>query len=479
MLSNEKIASVIRNSLSLEDGFDWENTPIPTEELVGQPRVLKYLTGELASQIVESGLEFDFVAGRVANGMAPGWLLREDLEQLLGKEIPFVYIREAKKKGGHAERITGHQNNPFFEKGKRALLVDIGGLDSLGTALADRVVDSSEVLNGAGFPHVGTATFAECEPFFGRVHSAQSRFELMTSQDLSLVEPFSVDLPYDIPEVGDVIDASTEDIGKAILDAGALDIRDVPFLGKEGGGKDPFLYASSNRGPGYVMVKGQVGRPKLMDFLCYQLAKKIHDAGIEFDFVAGNVTGGVIPGWKVRDYLERLQGREIPYVFVKGTRADLSTMTEQDAANFIVGHKNNPNMKKGMTCVIVEELANFAQTTSASAGILRKAGYETENGSSILFYDHAQGHANLERAGLNMTAAITLPELLEVGESSGHFKPDVVDSYRNFLSNPTIWQLEHGFVPPEKDLKNYFGENYRAFMEKCAEHAREMKGDKK
>jgi len=48
---------------------------------------------------------------------------------------------------------------------------------------------------------------------------------------------------------------------RMILKAEALTIRDVD------GGESPFLYASGNWGPGYIMIKGLVGRKKIIKSL--------------------------------------------------------------------------------------------------------------------------------------------------------------------------------------------------------------------
>ena len=118
MLTDEEIWSAMNGAIGVSHDR--------LEELVGYPCVLKFLSRELASRIAEKKIGFDFVAARVPRDMVPAWQVREYLEQITDKEIPFVYIREAKKKGGHQERITGDRNNPLIKKGHKALLVDIG-----------------------------------------------------------------------------------------------------------------------------------------------------------------------------------------------------------------------------------------------------------------------------------------------------------------------------------------------------------------
>ena len=77
-----------------------------------------------------------------------------------------------------------------------------------------------------------------------------------------------------------------------VLQAKAMEIRDVD------GGEKPFLYTSGNWGPGYISIKNLVGRKEIIKFLCQELAKKVAEKVPQLEFVAGNATGGIIPGRK-------------------------------------------------------------------------------------------------------------------------------------------------------------------------------------
>src|SRR3989344_7003488 len=103
-----------------------------------------------------------------------------------------------------------------------------------------------------------------------------------------------------------------------VLRAGAMDIRDVD--GVLGEPQKAFLYASGNHGPGYIMVKGLVCRKTIIKPLSMNLAIRIADATPEINFVAGNVTGGVVPGWLVSEYMGQILGRTVPFVYVRETR---------------------------------------------------------------------------------------------------------------------------------------------------------------
>ncbi|HLM83925.1 MAG TPA: hypothetical protein VK254_01775 [Candidatus Bathyarchaeia archaeon] len=100
---------------------------------------------------------------------------------------------------------------------------------------------------------------------------------------------------------------------EGILKANAMEIRDVD------GGEKPFLYASGFSGPGYILVKAMVSQDffrRLVLLLAIKLASKVTDA----TFVAGNATGGIIPGWLLSEYLGMLLNRDMQFMYVKGTR---------------------------------------------------------------------------------------------------------------------------------------------------------------
>ena len=91
--------------------------------LVGQPEVLKFLVRELAHKVVEQA-KFDFIEGNATGGMVPAWQLRNDISEIVGREIPYCYLRGSRKEGGHGELITGNGNNPLIKQGMSVLVVE-------------------------------------------------------------------------------------------------------------------------------------------------------------------------------------------------------------------------------------------------------------------------------------------------------------------------------------------------------------------
>ncbi len=246
--------------------------------------------------------------------------------------------------------------------------------------------------------------------------------------------------------------ASLEEIAKTIIDSGAVEIRDVD------NGQEPFLYTTGNWGPGYVMIKGLVGQRKVMKFLTKQLAHRVAPLYRKaFDFIEGNVTGGMIPGWQLTDDVESVLGLEkgsIPYCYLRGSRKVAGH------SELITGDRKNPHIQEGMKALIVEELVNFAGTTTNAAKVYRKVGYPVSHATCILSYDHQESNRLLEETDVTLVPLITLPQLLDASEKEGYIQKMSIDSYRSFLSDPVKWQLDRGLAIPEASAEKAIERNY-------------------
>lgn len=220
-----------------------------------------------------------------------------------------------------------------------------------------------------------------------------------------------------------------------LLETGAMTIRDVD------GGEEAFLYSSGNHGPGYVTVKGKVGQKSVIVPLTYQLAVKLATAFPGLDFIAGNVSGGVVPGWILSEALEKLLGRRVPFVYIRDTRK------KGGLKELITGIDNNPDIPPGGNGVVVEELVNFAETTCNGASALRAAGYQVTHCACILFYGNPISIQSLQSLELEMVYHFTLRELLDIAEQHGTHSIQRVAAYREFLADPLGWQSKRGLQP--------------------------------
>jgi orotate phosphoribosyltransferase len=241
-----------------------------------------------------------------------------------------------------------------------------------------------------------------------------------------------------------------EKIALMILEAKAVEIREVPKkvtneeverLPVE---NQPFLYASGNWGPGYVTIKNLVGRKKIIKSLTWSLAWLTAEKVPHLNFVAGNVTGGVIPGWLISEHLEILLKRTVPFVYIREARK------KGGQKELITGIANNPEIPSGANGLVVEELVNFAQTTCNGAEALRDAGYRVTHAATILFYNNPEAIKALKEHGIEMIYLLTLPDLLTVAEKNKTHSLKAIADYRKFLIDPLGWQAARGLTPIEK-----------------------------
>lgn len=155
--------------------------------------------------------------------------------------------------------------------------------------------------------------------------------------------------------------------------------------------------------------------------------------------VAGNVTGGMIPTWEMREYLSTILARNIPYVYVRDTRKKGGNKEK------VTGAKNNPSLPLGTPFVVGEELVNFAESIINSALELRALGYIANYGICILFYDNPVAKQALSEAGIEMIYLFTLPQLLDVAERNNTHPAELIATYREFLKDPITWNKKRGF----------------------------------
>ena len=225
--------------------------------------------------------------------------------------------------------------------------------------------------------------------------------------------------------------AKLESILLQMLKSQILEIRDLSA------GEKPFIYTSHNFGPGYVSIKDLVGNKQLIKLLCKKLTKKILLQATEPEFIAGNVTRGVIPAWLISEYLEKSLNKQMPFVYIRKNTKDYQKYT------LITGLKNNSQIRIGANCLIVEELVNFGHTICTSAELLRNTGYKVTNAACILFYNNPESTKALKNAQIQITYLFTLPELLQTAAKYKIYPENLISDYKQFLKNPATWQKKH------------------------------------
>jgi len=102
---------------------NWGPGYVNIKKLVSAKKLMLSLTKHLAEKIAKYVSQINFIAGSATGGMIPGWLVAEHLETILGKAMPYVYIRKAKR-GERENSIIGIEDNPEIQKGDKAILVE-------------------------------------------------------------------------------------------------------------------------------------------------------------------------------------------------------------------------------------------------------------------------------------------------------------------------------------------------------------------
>ncbi len=134
---------------------NWGPGYVSIKNLVGRKTIIKLLIQQLGMRVAKKAPQLEFVAGKATGGIIPGWLLSESLESLLGRTVPFVYLRKIKKKEGQ-ELITGIANNPEIRPGANGLVVE-----EL-VNFAGTICSGAKTLRDAGYE----VTHAACVMFY-------------------------------------------------------------------------------------------------------------------------------------------------------------------------------------------------------------------------------------------------------------------------------------------------------------------------
>lgn len=226
------------------------------------------------------------------------------------------------------------------------------------------------------------------------------------------------------------------DLAIRLIRSGAFQIR----VFEEG--EAPFLYSSGNYGPIFVSVKGAVSQP-FFERLCELLAREIWLVAPHIDFVVGNATGGIVPSCYIAQGLRWLLGRHVPLVYI---RREHKKGGQKELVTGIDNHAIQP----GMNALIVEELVNYATTTTNSAAVMRGLGFEVTHGSCILSYDTEPARQLLADNRVELVKHFTLAELATLSVEIGYHTPKRIAYAYDFLADPTDWMSKRGIVPGEQ-----------------------------
>ncbi|MEA2088811.1 MAG: hypothetical protein U9O55_03170 [Patescibacteria group bacterium] len=222
---------------------------------------------------------------------------------------------------------------------------------------------------------------------------------------------------------------------RLILESGGVEIRDVD------NGEEPFLYSSGNHGPGYIDIKGRVGFDEVFESMVDLLADKLVADKVQFDLIVGMMTGGSIPGYRLKQIMSKRLGKRIIYIYQRGARKK-GGHKELDT-----GDRNNLHIRPQCRTLVIEELVNFAETTTN--GVLYERDEKdriVEDVATILFYQNPIAIERFKKYNINLHWVIGFrDDLLPFAVKEGFFSQRLVDQYFEFLNNPRDWNLKRGF----------------------------------
>lgn len=205
------------------------------------------------------------------------------------------------------------------------------------------------------------------------------------------------------------MDSKKKNFIRSIFKYGRIEIRDVD------GGQEPFLYSTKNHGPGYVDVKGGVGIDEFFEPALDLLADIIVQDQIPIDIVIGMMTGGALPGYRLKQHLQERLNKRIVYIYQRGARK------EGGHAELDTGDRNNCHIQEGCYGLVVEELVNFAGTTTN--GVLYERNVKkriVDHAATILFYKNPVAIERLKENSITLHWVVALPEVLDLGFQEGY-----------------------------------------------------------
>jgi orotate phosphoribosyltransferase len=204
-----------------------------------------------------------------------------------------------------------------------------------------------------------------------------------------------------------------DDIAKIQLDKGAVKINP----------KEPFTWTSGIRSPIYCDNRALVSLVDSREAILEAFLKKIEEAGVEFDVVAGVATGAIAWGALVADRLKK------PFCYIRPEPREHGT-----------GKQVEGFVDKGAKVLVIEDLFSTAgSSVKAIAAIRAEAEAEVVGIIAISTYEFEKAKTRLEEAEVQWWTLTNLTAIVGQLESSEAEKAAILD----FASDPSGWWDKH------------------------------------
>jgi len=199
------------------------------------------------------------------------------------------------------------------------------------------------------------------------------------------------------------------DIAKILLNKGAVKINP----------EEPFTWTSGIRSPIYCDNRALVSFVDAREAILAGFVKKIEEAGVEFDVVAGVATGAIAWGALVADRLKK------PFCYIRPEPRDHGT-----------GKQVEGFVEKGAKVLIIEDLFSTAgSTVKAVSEIRAEVDADVVGVVAISTYEFEKAKTRLEEAQVQwwtLTNFTAIVGQLEIDEEK---KKAVLD----FANDPAGW----------------------------------------
>lgn len=153
---------------------------------------------------------------------------------------------------------------------------------------------------------------------------------------------------------------------------------------------DHFVYASGDHGSAWINKDALTPHAELMQLLCGELAKRIAEAGVECDIVAGPAMGGIIIAHWLGLYLD------VPSVYLERD----NTQAEKAFAC----HRGFDRMVKDARILLVDDVLNTGFSLQLGRQCVEKYGGEVVAMAALL----DRGNATAETLACQVTTLATI-----------------------------------------------------------------------
>jgi len=200
-----------------------------------------------------------------------------------------------------------------------------------------------------------------------------------------------------------------DEIAKVLLDKGAVKINP----------DEPFTWTSGIRSPIYCDNRALVSFPEAREKILAGFLKKIEEAGLEFDAVAGVATGAIAWGMLVADRLQK------PFCYVRPEPRDHGTGKQVEG--FV-----EPKSK----VLVIEDLFSTAgSTVKAVAGLRKEIEADVVGVIAISTYEFEKAATRLSEAEIKWWTLTNFTAIVGQLEISEEQKQVVLE----FANDPARW----------------------------------------